>query len=74
MLASSAKIPALRNYQLDGLLSLFVGIDTLCIFPTGSGKTLVFAGVVALYKLLYTKLGGNDSFRPLVSSCLLWLI
>jgi len=64
MLAISAKIPALRNYQLDGLLSLFVGIDTLCIFPTGSGKTLVFTGVVALYKLLYTNLGGNDSFRP----------
>ena len=52
-LAGHANIDRVKSFQADAIKRLFVGVDTLCIFPTGAGKTLCFEGVVVLYDLVF---------------------
>jgi Lhr-like helicase len=52
-LTTYAKIDKLKSFQSEAILSLFVGVGTLCLFPTGAGKTLCFTGVPVLYDILF---------------------
>lgn len=53
--------PSLKPSQAEAIHSLLVGKDTLCVHPTGSGKSAIFV-LAPLMKAKVVMKGSNEMF------------